>query len=91
MSRFANGGHRHPSFYKGDLISPFKGMVCSASSAERCNHLTVSTKAWYAAFLLSKNSIIGRNSSSVLLFFNKSLVCSFSSFEKPHHRPGFAD
>jgi hypothetical protein len=39
-------------------------MVCSASSAERCNHLTFSTKAWYAAFLLSKNSIIGRNFSS---------------------------
>lgn len=63
-SRFAKGGHRHPSFYKGDLISPLIGMVCSASSAERCNHLTFSTKAWYAAFLLSKNSIIGRNFSS---------------------------
>jgi hypothetical protein len=34
-------------------------MVCSASSAGGCNHLTFSTKAWYAAFLLSKNLIIG--------------------------------
>jgi hypothetical protein len=64
MSRRANGGNRPASFYKGDLISLLKGMVCSASSAERCNHLTFSTKAWYAAFLLSKNSIIGRKFSS---------------------------
>jgi hypothetical protein len=27
-------------------------------------------------------------SQAALLFFNKSLVCSFSSFQKPHHRPG---
>ena len=82
MSRFANGGHRHPSFYKSDLISPLKWMVCSASSAERCNHLTFSTKAWYAAFLLSKNSIIGRNFSSVPAVLQQKPGMQFFFFRK---------
>ena len=55
----------------------------------RCNHLTISTKDWYADLLLSKNSIIGpEGSRAPSLFFNKSLVCRFSSFEKLPHRPG---
>jgi hypothetical protein len=33
--------------------------MCGASSTESRNHLTFSTKAWYAAFLVSKNRIIG--------------------------------
>ena len=97
-------------------------MVCSASCTRSGNHLSFSTKAWYAAFLLSKNSLTGpellkksrcfstkawyaafllsKNLSigpivsrtARDLFFNKSLVCSFSSFEKPDHGcSAFAD
>jgi hypothetical protein len=35
-------------------------MMSSASSTERRNHLSFSTKAWYAVLLLSKNSSLAR-------------------------------
>ena len=54
-----NGRHRPASFYKGHLISLLIRMMCGASSAGRRNDVTFSTKAWYAAFLLSKDRIIG--------------------------------
>jgi hypothetical protein len=46
----------------------------------------ISTKAWYAAFLLLKNRIDPAGSQIARSFFNKRQVRSFSSFEKPHHR-----
>jgi hypothetical protein len=47
-----------------------------------------STKAWYAPILLSKDLVIDSEASqAACLFFDKSLVRSFSSFEKHHHRP----
>jgi len=58
--------------------------------AGRCNHLTFSTKAWCATFLFSKKTHHrpGGFLKRSRLFFNKSLVRNFSSFERPHHRLG---